>query len=165
MKEKEVKPMFKNELQVKTTGLLTSNKADIATIVTTAVNEVKNGNVDKIDAYIFAKKLETLGKDLAGKLKPIAETVPIGKAGLTKYDAEITEGMQGVKWDYSECGDTVLNELLQEQKELKEKIDNRQLFLQTITKLNTPVITEEGETYTVNPPVKSGSLGFSVKLK
>lgn len=165
MEQHKEQPQLRHELEVSTKGLLQSDKAQLSTIVNNAVNSVKDGNVDKLDAYIFAKKLETLGKDLAGKLKPIAETVPIGKAGLTKYNAELSEGMQGVKWDYSECGDLILNELLTQQAELKEQIDNRQKFLQTVIKKDTPVITEEGETYTVNPPVKSGALGITVKLK
>lgn len=163
--EQEVKPQFRNELEVKTTGLLTSTKADIASIVKNAVSEVQDGNVDKIDAYIFAKKLETLGKDLAGKLKPIAETVPIGKTGLIKYNAEITEGMLGVKWDFSECGDYQYDELIAQINVYKEAIKNREDFLKTIIKPTEVYNPDTSEVYIVNPPVKSGALGITVKLK
>lgn len=163
--EREVKPMLKNELEVKTKGLLQADKAELNSIVKNAVNNVKDGNVNKLDAFIFAKKLELISKELVKELKPIAETVPINKGGLTMYNAELTETTQGAKWDYSECGDNVLDELVKQQEELKTAVENRQKFLKTITKVNTPVITEDGETYTVNPPVKSGALGLTVKLK
>ena len=163
--EKEIQPMLKNELEVTTKGLLQANKAELMSIVRNAVHMVSDGNVNKLDALVYAKKLELISKELVKELKPIAETVPINKGGLTMYDAELTETTQGAKWDYSECGDSILDELVKQQEELKTAIENRQKFLQTITKVNTPVITEDGETYTVNPPVKSGALGLTVKLK
>lgn len=165
MKEKEVKPQFRNELEIPTKGLLTSNKAQIATIIQNAVNSVNDGNIGKLEAFIIAKKIELIGKDLVKKLKPIAETMPINKGGLTMHYAALTETTQGASWDYSNCGDIIYNDLIKQQEELKEKIENREKFLQTVTKVDTPVITEEGETYTVNPPVKSGALGITCKLK
>lgn len=165
MEEYKEQPQVRHELEVQTKGLLQSDKAQLSSIVNNAVNIVKDGYVDKLDAYIFAKKLETLGKDLAGKLKPIAETVPIGKVGLTKYNAELSEGMQGVKWDYSECGDSMYNEMVEQKKALDEAIKNREKFLQTITKPTEVYNSETSELESVNPPIKSGALGITVKLK
>lgn len=165
MEEKQVKPQFRAELEVSTKGLLKANKSELQGIIDNAVEGVKSGKIGKLEGYIYAKKLELIVKDLVKRLKPYAETMPINKGGLTMYNAELTETTQGAGWSYDECGDTILNDLVKQQEELKEKIDNRQKFLQTITKINTPVITEEGETYTVNPPIKSGALGITVKIK
>lgn len=160
MKEQE----HPKTLVVQTEGLLKLNKASINDQISKAVQSVKDGWVDPIDAFLYAKKGESLFKDLTGKLKPLAESVSIGKE-LTRHEATITEKMQGVKYSYDECNDPEWNSLQDELAILKEKIEQRQKFLQAIVKPLELVDIDTGETYTVNPPIKSGSLGFEVKLK
>ena len=162
--EENIEHKLHNELQVNTVGLLKASKSDIANIVKDVMYNVNEGYVDKLDSYIFAKKLETLAKDLVKKLKPIAEETPINK-GFVKHNVAITEGNQGVSWDYSETGDIVLPELLKKQEEIKKEIENRHKFLQTITKPTPLIDPDSGEVYTVNPPIKSGSLGFTLKIQ
>lgn len=153
------------ELQVTTTDLLTADKAQIGNKVKQIVAGVRDGEVDKLQAYIFAKKLEVLTKDLIKELKPLAEDMTVQKGGLTQFNAEISQSMQGVGYDYSECGDITYNNLIAEKAELDEKIKAREKFLQSVT---APQITgdlDTGETWEVKPPVKSGKLGLVIKIK
>lgn len=152
-------------LSIQTEGLLQYTKSDIKSRISHAKQLVEEGLVDKTEAYIYAKKLEALGKDLATELKPLADDQTIQKGGITLFNAIITQGEQGVKWDYTVTQDSEWLALDAEMKELKAKKDIREKFLQGVTKPLELVDTETGETYTIYPPVKSGSLGLSVKLK
>lgn len=146
-------------------GLLSFSKADIAQRVKDAVQSVNDGKVDKIEAYLFAKKGESLFKDLSKRLKEIAEGVGVGQGGLVKYNADITESMQGVSYDYSECGDREYDALVVKLAEVTADIEDRAKFLQAIKKPLELVDVDSGETYTVNPPIKKGKLGLTVKIK
>lgn len=153
------------ELSIKTEQLLNATKKDISDLVSGAVSAVKNGTSDKMKSYIYAKKIESLGKELVKQLKPYADDTTVQKGGLVQYSASITQSEQGVSYDYATTGDKeweALNQLLEDTKLKKEQ---REAFLKTVLVPFEYTNHETGETYTISPPVKSGKLGISVKLK
>lgn len=152
------------ELKVVTEGLLISSKSEISDRARNAIKIVQSGEVDKVDAYIYAKKGLQLFTELCKGLKPIAEGVQLNK-GFTRFNTEFVESMQGVSYDYSECGDVIYEELLAKQEALKEEIKNREKFLQTIVKPTEVYNPETTELYQVQPPIKKGSLGYTIKIK
>ena len=154
----------KTDILRKDVGILTLNRSDIKNKVSEAVLSIKDGWTDAVDALIYAKKGEAFFKELIEKVKPLAEEKPLGK-DFRKFDTEISESMQGVKYDFSECGDKEYDELVIQKNELDAKIKAKQEFLKTIVKPIELVDTDSGETYTVKAPIKTGSLGFVVKIK
>lgn len=125
---------------------------------------ITDGYIDPIDALIFTKKLSELAKELDAKIRPIAEGKPIGK-DYQKFGVKITEGMNGVKYDFSHCTDPEFDKLNVQFEAVKEELDKRKEFLKAVTKPIELVDTETGETYTINPPVKSGKFGFTLTIK
>lgn len=148
----------------KEVGILNLDKGSIKNRVSEAVVSIQDGWTDPVDALIYAKKGELFFKELIEKVKPLAEDTQIGK-DFRKYGVEISEAMQGVKYDFSECGDVVLNELMVQKIELDAKVKERQEFLKTVKGTMELVDTDTGETYTVKAPIKTGSMGFTVKIK
>lgn len=153
------------EIQLTAPDLLKSDKAQISDKAKQIINAVRNGELDKTQAYIFAKKVEAYGKELIKDLKPLAEDTTIQKGGITMFNADISQSMQGVGYSYDECGDLTYNSLIEAKTQLDVKIKEREKFLQSIT---SPTITgdiDTGESWEVKPAVKTGKLGLVIKLK
>lgn len=125
---------------------------------------VMDGEADPIDALIFIKKGSELFKELDAKIRPVAESKSIGKE-YTKYGVKITEGMNGVKYDFSGCGDIEYEKLNEIFESAKEALEIKKTFLKSVTKDIELVDVETGESYTVHAPVKSGKLGFTLTIK
>lgn len=140
------------------------DKSTIKTAVQFATASILDGECDAVDALIFVKKGSELFKELDAKIRPIAESKPIDK-DYSKFGVKITEGMQGVKYDFSTCMDLEFDELNKQFEAAKEALDKRKEFLKTITKTLTIVDEDSGEISTIHPPVKSGKLGFTLTLK
>lgn len=154
----------KTDILHKEVGILNLTRSDIKSKIDEAILSLKDGWTDPIDALIYAKKGELFFKELIEKVKPLAENESIGK-DFRKFGTEINEAMQGVKYDFSECGDIMLNEMMERKVVLDQDVKDRQDFLKTIKKTIELVDTTSGETYTVKAPIKTGSMGFVVKIK
>lgn len=149
----------------KTKKLLSLNKSDINKQVENSYNDVVNGYTDPLEALVFAKKGEALFKALSDKVRPLAEEKDYGK-NHSIYSTEVKANTTGSGWDYTPCNDALYNDLLLEQTELKNKIKDREAFLQSI---KTPLDTfdkDTGETFTINPPIRiHGKVGISLTIK
>lgn len=151
----------KFELEVSTSTLLNLNKEWIGKMVKQATTSVLDGWSDPIQMLVTAKKIQEIGKQLETEIRPIAESKQnVGKSGVTVYGCEITESMNGVKYDFSACNDSEWNTLNAEMTTIKNKMTEREKFLKTLTK---PIAdAETGEV--INPPIKTGKLGLNIKL-
>jgi len=143
---------------------MNADKQRIKDIANNAANSVMDGEADAIDALIFVKKGSELFKELDSKIRPIAEGKQIG-VDFQKFGVKITEGMTGVKYDFSACNDPEWLELKQKSDAATEALKERETFLKAVTKPIEIVDTDTGETATINPPVKSGKLGFTLTIK
>lgn len=128
-----------------------------------AANSVLDGECDPVDALIFVKKYSELFKELDAKIRPIAEGKQIG-VDFQKFGVKITEGMTGVKYDFSYCQDPIYTELNTAFEEAKEALEERKTFLKSVTK-PIDIVINEAEVYTIKPPVKSGKMGFTLTIK
>ena len=149
-------------LTLELSGLLQSNKADLTAIVSEAVQRVGDGWTDATDALIYAKKGEYVFKSIIDGIK--SKAVIPAERGYTKFNAELTEKMTGVKYDYTNCNDTEWNSLSAQLEAIKEQMKVRETFLKTVTKPMTIVDEETGETNQIQPPIKYGSLSIAMKL-
>lgn len=77
--------------------------------------------------------------------------------------AEFTIKEAGVKYDYASCGDTFLDEMMQQKDELDARIKDRQKFLRSIKDREMIVDTRTGEVCELKPPSKTSTTTFSIK--
>lgn len=153
----------KFEIEVSTTTLLNLNKDYIGSLTTQAKNLLMNGEIDEMKLFVTAKKGLELFSQLEKAVRPFAED----KARLSKgevyalHGTEITETMNGVRYDFSNCNDSEWDDLNAKITALDEKKKEREKFLKTLTKAIAD--PETGEI--ISPPVKSGKLGLNVKIK
>lgn len=173
-----------NEQQLSTAGILAlfeTNKEQRQHFVTDLVNRLDNGEIDPLTIHLQVKAME----DIIFQLTSTDEKKNKSFEAAKKYRSFLLEAAQkysaksfefsnakfeiketGTKYDYSQCNDPVLSELITKQNEIDELVKNRQKLLQTapVKGLNL-LIEDTGETVTVYPPSKSSTTSIAVTLK
>lgn len=151
-------------LQLELSNFINKSKDEIKETVHKAYLSVMDGEYDAVDALIFIKKGSELFKELDAKIRPVAESKSIG-IDYQKFGVKISEGMTGVSYDFSTCSDAIWDNLSADVEKGKELLKERETFLKSITKKLTIVDEDTGDITEINPPVKSGKMGFSLTVK
>lgn len=151
-------------LDLEMQDFVNKDKAQIKDIANKVTIQINDGYIDPVDMLIFTKKLSELAKELDAKIRPIAESKPIGKE-YQKFGVKITEGMQGVKYDFDACNSPVYERSLKLFDDAKGELDSIKEQLKTITKPLEVYDPETSELFVCKPPVKSGKLGFTLTVK
>lgn len=144
-------------------------KQERTTWVQSIIDQINEGIVSPLSIHTQVKCLEDMLKELTCnetyKASCLDEAAKHGKA-FELYNAKFSVREVGVKYDYSQCGDNVLNELVAKQQQIDELVKARQKMLQTVSEKGMVITDEEsGETFTVYPPAKSSSTSVAVTLK
>ena len=69
------------------------------------------------------------------------------------------------KYDYFNCQDVAWNDLTKQITELTEKRKEREAMLKTIKEPITLVDEPTGETWTLNPAIKTSTSGIKITIK
>ena len=152
-------------------SLFASSKEDRRAFASQVVHSILEGEVNALDVHLKVKymedTLEAIKEDKAYRKECIeaAQRVLGGVKETVYYGAKIKVNEVGVKYDYSVCNDPVMNELLEQQKELAEAVKERGQFLQKIPLAGLETVNEDtGEVYTIYPPSKSSTTSVIVEL-
>lgn len=152
-------------------------------IAESIIEQVTEGNIDPIQMYLALKKMEKVvkltidssdgNKELREICKDAVRKSLDGGKSLEMFGAKLRMQATGTWYDFSNCNDTVLNELYKIQKEVNELIktreteikallpaeDNKKLGVRTrpIIQTGFPQFTiDENEWEDVlNPPIKN----------
>jgi hypothetical protein len=81
------------------------------------------------------------------------------------FGATFTKTEVGTKYDYSLCGDPVLNDLLEASKVLAEKVKARMERLKAQKEPENILDEVSGEVYLITPPIKRSKSGLNVSIK
>lgn len=148
-------------------ALFDTNKEQRKSFVSQVVNQMLEGNANPLQLHKQVKAMEEIVKNVLAddsyRNVLLDEASKHGKS--FKYlndDWSIKE--TGVKYDYSDCNDPWLAELLEEQERLEERIKGRQEFLKTLNSSMTVVIESTGEIITVHPPKKTSTTSVTIKM-
>lgn len=80
--------------------------------------------------------------------------------------AKIELAETGVKYDFSKCGDLILDELIHASEVIESHIAERKDFLKSCPLSGTTLLHEEtGEAYTVYPPTKTSNSSYKITLR
>lgn len=129
--------------------------AGVAVLAQNAIQAVLEGEVDPITAHINVSKMELAIK----QFKADERVRDVTLRELWKYgkkqsfgDCTLEEAEAGTRYDYSECGDSRLEELYAMRQALDADIKEREAFLKSIP-LSGVALPETGEV--VYPPAKT----------
>ena len=129
-------------------------------------NSVLAGEVDELDFIKQVTAMENLFKSLKSdeqiKDAVLEAAEKYNQKSFVKGSAQFQIKEVGVKYDYSECNDSLLEELSSQQAELSEKIKAREVFLKSIP-VNSEVYGEDG--VQLFPPKKSSTTQVVITLK
>lgn len=118
-----------------------------------AINEIINGEIDPLKALAILKHVEDTIKTIQTDKRVLdlvfSELDKYGKQEkATAYGFEISQG-QRKTFDYSNCGDSYLEDLKAKETEVKESVTQRVKFLQS---LKQKVFDSENGGFEINPP-------------
>jgi len=149
-------------------ALFYTSKQERQTFVTDAIERILDGHEDPIKALITLKCMEEIIDKITGNKgfrdACITEAEKYGKT-FDKVNAKLAIREAGVKYNFEECGDLELLELMTMRQELDEKIKKRQEFIKMIPIEGIEVINEDGVISHIYPPSKTSTTTLTVTLK
>jgi len=145
-----------------TITILPENKREIESFKLKVLSELKSGTYYILDVAARFKAIETVLKEIQSdkefKDMAVNEAAKYGKVAEIKgHKIEVAE--LGVKYDFSECGDSKLKEIESEINRLTEQKKARENWLKT---LKETMPNEDGEP--CNPPAKTSTTGIKITL-
>lgn len=147
-------------------SLFETTKAERQDFAQSVVNGLKEGLSDPLKVHLQVKCMEDLIKQITShpdyKDLTLDEAAKYGKS-FEHYNAKFEIKEMGVKYDYSNCGDPIYNELANELAELEKKVKDRQAFLKAVQP-GTELLIED-EVIVLYPPIKTSTTSITVNLK
>ena len=147
-------------------SLFETTKAERQDFAQSVVNGLKEGLSDPLKVHLQVKCMEDLIKQITShpdyKDLTLDEAAKYGKS-FEHYNAKFEIKEMGVKYDYSNCGDPIYNQLAEELAELEKKVKNRQAFLKAVQP-GTELLIED-EVIVLYPPIKTSTTSITVNLK
>lgn len=147
-------------------SLFETTKAERQDFAQSVVNGLKEGLSDPLKVHLQVKCMEDLIKQITShpdyKDLTLDEAAKYGKS-FEHYNAKFEIKEMGVKYDYSNCGDPIYNQLANELAELEKKVKDRQAFLKVVQP-GTELLIED-EVIILYPPVKTSTTSITVNLK
>ena len=145
---------------------LPETKAEINTYSKAAICEILDGEVDVLKAYkhmsAIQETFEAIKKDKNVKELAVTEALKHGKS-FDYYGCNYQVKETGVKYDYSECGDSCLDDLYDELARLKQQIKERENFLKSLKPEMEIADAASGEL--LNAPSKTSTTTVVVTIK
>lgn len=148
-------------------AVLPQSYSEISTFVNLFVNEVKAGYVSPV---IVATQLKAI-EELVKILRAHSELRDLIMDEVTKYPdktipvngAKIEKAETGVKYDFSVCNSSVLNDLYTQLDNLSQKVKAQETFLKSLLNTDNEVFDPQtGER--LFPPVKSSTSFVKITL-
>ncbi len=167
--------------QLTTTNILSlfeTSRAQRVSFVQDLIDRMSDGDTDPLKVHLQMKSLADIinsatnldpkknkHTNLAKKYKDLVlDAAQKHGKEFSLYNSNFNVQETGTKYDYSQCGDQELSDLLSLQASINEKVKNRQEFLKAVPSSGQVVVDGQGETYTVYPPSKSSTTAVVVKL-
>ena len=147
--------------KVPTTKIAQQQLADLL------VSQVTEGDISPVEAVVKAKALvsvlDTFIKDKSVTEQVIIETGKYGKGEYPSWgSAKVEVRETGVKYDFSNCNDSIWDDLNSQIEKIKAQMKERENFLRVITKPKTELDPDTGEVFTINPPARSSTTSYAV---
>lgn len=148
-------------------SLFETSKTERLSFAQSVINSAKEGLINPLKLHLQVKCLEDLIKQITSnpdyKELTIDEAYKYGKT-FEQHNAKFEIKEMGVKYDFTNCGDPIMTDLLEQQATLDAQIKERQKFLKSVPAEGLQTLIED-EVVTLYPPVKTSTTTISVNLK
>lgn len=146
-------------------NILLRDTTPITAMVEKAIQAVVDGEIDPITAHINVSRMEAAIKAYKDNPQVRAITLnELGKYGKRQAFGDCTLEMKegGVKYDFSQCGDSLLAEMYATRDALLADIKDREAMLKALP-LSGVALADTGEV--VYPPAKSSKTIITTTFK
>lgn len=151
-------------------ALFETNKEQRQSFALDLVSKIEQGEVDPLKIHLQVKAMEDIIKLLNDNTiykKSILEAAEkYGQKSFQFMNSKVEIKEVGVKYDFSQCGDSLYQMFEQQTESMKDNLKKRADFLKTVPVKGLTVVNElSGEVETVYPPSKSSTTSIAVTLK
>ena len=161
------------DMQMAATSVLSlfeTNKEQRQSFVMSVIDQIQAGNADPLKIHLQVKMMEETVKQLNAnsiyKSAVLEAAEKYGEKSFQVNNAKVEIKEVGVKYDFSKCEDTVLNDLYSQQEKISEAIKKRETMLKSVDGKGMIVTDQDtGDTFTVYPPAKSSTTSVAITLK
>lgn len=128
------------------------------------LNDIDEGHMHPLQVAAQFKFIEDVMTNVKEELRQrvIAEQDKYGKEKMTYHGATFDIKEAGVKYDYSDCNDTIWDDLKQQIDALTEQIKEREAFLKNLKERFSYIDESTGEIVTLYPPKRKSTTTYSV---
>lgn len=142
-------------------------RADQKRLAESIIRPLVNGDIDPLEFIVkvngLKASLEEVLKDRDVKDIVINEVSKYGKSAVS-HGATVSCRETGVKYDFSNCGDSVYERLRQQKAELDAEMKARESFLKNVSPGTVVVDPDTGEANELYPPVKTASESYVIQF-
>lgn len=142
-------------------------KSEIKAAATVAVeNVLEDGNPLEVAESLSAMEdfIKSVKADKRFTEYVREETVKHGKVYNSASGTKIEIAETGTKYEFSVCGDIILDEMEQKLMSIENDVKARKDFLKTLPISGMDIITPDGEAIKVFPPSKTSTSSYKVTL-
>jgi hypothetical protein len=146
-----------------------TTKEQRSQLVREIFDEVLNGRINPLELHLRLKSAEEVIKQLTGlkryKAILLDEAEKHGKS-FNYQTAKIDISEVGVKYDYSQCGNSILEKLYEDKSLIDEAIKSIETYHKGLPSAGVQVVNPEtGEVERHYPPAKTSTTSVAVTLK
>ena len=140
------------------------SKESISETSLALINDIDEGHMHPLQVAAQFKFIEDVISNVKEELRQrvIAEQDKYGKQVMTYHGATFDIKEAGVKYDYSECNDTIWDDLKQQIDALTEQIKEREAFLKNLKERFSYIDESTGEIVTLYPPKRKSTTTYSI---
>ena len=142
-------------------------KEDIKETSLALLNDIDEGHMHPLQVAAQFKFVEDIITNVKEELRQrvVAEQSKYGKETMNYHGASFDIREAGIKYDYSQCHDTIWNDLRQQIDAFNDKIKEREAFLKTLKERFTYIDESTGEIITLYPPQRKSTTTYSITWK
>jgi hypothetical protein len=147
--------------------LKSTPRGGATTVVASEVaNRILDGYEDGLELFIAVKSAQKLLDDITAQIEESAlnSAMLYSSKSFDAYGAKIEIREVGTKYNFDNCGDTILARITEEKKKWSDEEKSRQSMLKTLRGKTEMLDPETGEVINVFPPQKSSKTGLVVTL-
>lgn len=158
-------------MEITTTGILSlfeTSKLQRSIFVTDVLNRIENGTVEPIKVHLQLKAMEEIVKTLNTNERYkelLLDAAEKNGKKFMAFNAEFSIKEMGTKYDYSQCNDDYLLNMLETLEKLNKEIKERQEYLKHLPAVGVSILEVEGELIKLYPPTKTSTTTVAVSLK
>jgi hypothetical protein len=140
------------------------NKETIKEQSIALLKDLDEGHISPLQLATQLKFVEDIITNIKEELRQrvVAEQSKYGKDKMSYHGAEFDIKEAGVKYDYSQCQDTIWDDLKQQLNDLNDKMKEREAFLKTLKERFTYIDESTGEIITLYPPQKKSTTTYVI---